>query len=111
MARIVISTDGGIHNVELVRRIRGITGESVALVSRRLAHGGAIFDDELFTRTPSNQFKRVRDLIDAISDSGITAHFKEEDRVISAPILLNIMQASETSVSEFDRLSDFGHVA
>ena len=57
------------------------------------------------------QFTRVRRLLAILQDFGVEPFVWESGHPISARILLNIMQASDDSAAEFERLSDLGHEA
>ena len=53
----------------------------------------------------------MRRLLTILQDFDVEPSVWESGHPISAEILLNIMQASDDSVAEFERLNDLGHEA
>ena len=111
MSRIVISTQGGISNTRLVRALGACVSGGIGHIASSLRNGNPLFDEELFQGLRSEQFTRVRRLLTILQDFDVEPSVWESGHPISAEILLNIMQASDDSVAEFERLNDLGHEA
>ena len=111
MSQIVISTQGGISDTRLVHALGACVPGGIGHIASSLHTGAPLFDAELFHAARSEQFSRVRRLLTTLDDFGVEPLVWESGHPISATILLNIMQASDESAAEFDRLSDLGHEA
>jgi len=111
MAHITISAPVGIKDNQLVMAIRSITGDRVSEISAALLSGLPLFDGDVFARPREESISKVMRLLNVLNAAQITPVVREAGRLISADILLNIIQSSINSMAEFDRLSDFGHEA
>ena len=111
MAHIVISTQGGISSSQLVQALGSCVSGGIGHISAALRNGTPLFDGELFQRPRSEHFARVRRLLATLQDASIEPLVWESGRQIDARTLLNIMQASDDSIAQFDQLSDLGHEA
>jgi hypothetical protein len=111
MSHIVISTQGGISNTKLVDDLGTCVPGGIGQIAASLRNGTPLFDGDLFQSPQLEQFTRVRRLLTILHDFGVEPFVWESGHPISAQILLNIMQASDDSVAEFERLSDLGHEA
>ena len=111
MSHIVISTQDGISNTQLVHALGTCVPGGIGHIASSLRNGTPLFDGELFQGPRLEQFTRVRRLLAILQDFGVEPFVWESGHPISARILLNIMQASDDSAAEFERLSDLGHEA
>ena len=111
MSHIVISTQDGISNTQLVHALGTCVPGGIGHIASSLRNGTPLFDGELFQGPRLEQFTRVRRLLAILQDFGVESFVWESGHPISARILLNIMQASDDSAAEFERLSDLGHEA
>ena len=111
MSHIVISTQDGISNTQLMHALGTCVPGGIGHIASSLRNGTPLFDGELFQGPRLEQFTRVRRLLAILQDFGVEPFVWESGHPISARILLNIMQASDDSAAEFERLSDLGHEA
>ena len=111
MSHIIISTQDGISNTQLVHALGTCVPGGIGHIASSLRNGTPLFDGELFQGPRLEQFTRVRRLLAILQDFGVESFVWESGHPISARILLNIMQASDDSAAEFERLSDLGHEA
>lgn len=111
MPHISISSPPGNNNPQLVAAIRSITGAKVSEISAALKAGTPLFDGELFARPRKESVMKIQNLLSVLREAQITPVVTEGGRLISTEILLNIIRASERSMSEFDQLGSQAHEA
>ena len=80
-------------------------------IAAALKAGMPLFDGELFARPRKESVLKIQKLLSVLREAQITPVVTEGGRLISVEMVLNIIRASEESMSEFHQLGSQGHEA
>jgi hypothetical protein len=111
MSHIIVSTKDGIVESKLVAALRSCSSGSMDNIVTALKNGSPLFEGELFVASRLDRFSKLRNLLGVLLAAGVEPNVWEDGHPIDSQTLLNIMQPSDDSMAEFDRLSEFGHEA
>ncbi|HEX9047476.1 MAG TPA: hypothetical protein VF988_10655 [Verrucomicrobiae bacterium] len=95
MSKISLSVVKFSDFMAVARCLRPITGQSIAKIREAVEDGSPLFQQELFYNDHDEVADRLRRILASFEESSITFEVFEDERLISATVLRNILTAHD----------------